>query len=61
MGVCIRFDNYFATIIQNGYRRYLKCDRDNNNKTKISINVAGSIRKKNIYISSPIDPSSFLI
>ena len=52
----IKYKNYFATIIQNGYRRYLKCDRDNNNKTKISINVAGRLRKKNIYISSPIDP-----
>ena len=53
---CLKWRNYHATKIQNSYRHFLKCDRDSEDKSKISIFRQNKKRAKNIYIPSPIDP-----
>lgn len=53
---CLKWRNYHATKIQNSYRHFLKCDRDEEDKSKISIFQPNKKRAKNIYIKSPIDP-----
>ena len=53
---CLKGRNYFATKIQRSFRHFLKCDRDINDKSKISVLKPNKKRAKNIYISSPIDP-----
>jgi hypothetical protein len=53
---CIKGRNYFATKIQRSFRHFLKCDRDREDKSKISLLKPNKKRAKNIYIYSPIDP-----
>lgn len=48
------WENYKATILQNFYRRYLKCERDQNVPCKIRI--ISQKKKKLIEIASPLCP-----
>ncbi len=46
--------NFQATVIQNFYRRFIKCSRDSNTLCKIRNTINN--KRKYINISSPIDP-----
>lgn len=46
---CLKGRNYFATKIQRSFRHFLKCDRDSEDKSKISVLKPNKKRAK-IYI-----------
>lgn len=48
------WENFKATVIQNFYRRFIKCSRDNTTTCKIKIE--NSNKRKYIEIPCPIDP-----
>ena len=46
--------NFHATIIQNCYRHYLKCERDPGSTCKVKMIKGG--KRKYVEIKSPMDP-----
>jgi len=57
------WENYWAYIIQQFYKRFIKCERSNEHLTKIKQNIlfqtkSGTIKRKNKVqlVASPVDP-----